>query len=192
MDELKGKPIPGKAPLFNRPNVEPKMSQTSDFIGTFTNEDKTKAVNLVLIEDVDDTAKKLSKDSLQSYADSIMNGGDDSRELMVGTVFNGDGAEDKARAEAKRIDEEYNPGPGASDEELLDAAENAVEGDMPEKKEPMKPMAPAPKMGENPNAKLGENFPRPSFGNFAKPAEKKPVAEDVGNEPMLNQLNRKV
>lgn len=128
MDEKKF-PIPPKSELkadeIESEEIEITEEPESGLIKTFSNDDNTKAVNLLVVETDEDGnfVARIGKDELREIADDILSGGEDTRGLQVGDVYDGDTAYADADEEAMRLVDEHGPDDvEASDEELASAA----------------------------------------------------------------------
>jgi len=131
MDEKKGFSIPPKKSLFDEgvESIEAEVTPVPDneFIKTFANEDGTKAVNLATVEtDMDGNfVAKLGFEELDDYSKGILDGEPDTRNLMVGSVFEGEEAEMDAKDEAMSLTDEFAPEDGADNEALAMAIKDA-------------------------------------------------------------------
>ena len=133
-EEMKGFPIPANKGMFDEGNVEieAKPMPQSDFIMSFANDDGTKAVILTSIEDLGDgTVERHGRPELETYAKTLMDTGDDPFGLLIGEVYEGEKAAADAEAEAFRLAEEFDPGEGATDEELIQAVADALADVLP-------------------------------------------------------------
>lgn len=127
-EENKGFAIPAKRPIFGEGDVdiEARPLPESDLFMAFENDAGDKAVILTAVETVgDEVLERHGRTELEGYAKALMNTGDDPMELQVGDIFEGESALADAEAEAFRLDEEFNPGEGAADEELAMAVDAA-------------------------------------------------------------------
>ena len=127
-EENKGFAIPARRPIFGEGDVdiEARPLPESDLFMAFENDVGDKAVILTAVETVgDEVLERHGRTELEGYAQALMNTGDDPMELQVGDIFEGESALADAEAEAFRLDEEFNPGEGATDEELAMAVDAA-------------------------------------------------------------------
>lgn len=127
-EENQGFAIPARRPMFGEGDVdiEARPLPESDLFMAFANDAGDKAVILTAVETVgDEVLERHGYTELENYAQALLNTGDDPMELQVGNVFEGENAQADAEAEALRLDEEFNPGEGASDEELAMAVDAA-------------------------------------------------------------------
>lgn len=127
-EENKGFAIPARRPIFGEGDVdiEARPLPESDLFMAFENDAGDKAVILTAVETVgDEVLERHGRTELEGYAQALMNTGDDPMELQVGDIFEGESALADAEAEAFRLDEEFNPGEGATDEELAMAVDAA-------------------------------------------------------------------
>ena len=127
-EENKGFAIPARRPIFGEGDVdiEARPLPESDLFMAFENDAGDKAVILTAVETVgDEVLERHGRTELEGYAQALMNTGDDPMELQVGDIFEGESALADAEAEAFRLDEEFNPGEGAADEELAMAVDAA-------------------------------------------------------------------
>ena len=127
-EENKGFAIPARRPIFGEGDVdiEARPLPESDLFMAFENDVGDKAVILTAVETVgDEVLERHGRTELEGYAQALMNTGDDPMELQVGDIFEGESALADAEAEAFRLDEEFNPGEGAADEELAMAVDAA-------------------------------------------------------------------
>ena len=130
MDENmdQGFPIPPSRPMFGEADVEieKKPLPESDFIMSFANETGDKAVVLTSVEVVDgEVMERHGRADLEGYAKDLLDGGEDELGLQVGDIYEGENAEEDARAEAFRLDDMFNPGEEATEEELVKAVDDA-------------------------------------------------------------------
>lgn len=190
-EENQGFAIPANRGLGDEGDlsVEVRPLPESDFFMTFANEAGDKAVILTPVESVgDEILERHGRTELEQYAQTLMETGDDPMELQIGTTYEGENAEADAKAEAFRLDEEFNPGEGASDEEVIAALDEAradVGGAEPEVEEPDEDI-PFPLNGPLGVDKTG-NEPAEDTGTEDETAE----LPDVEEEPMLDQLRKK-
>ena len=184
MDEDRvGFPIPSNKSVFDEGDVdiEARPMPQSDFIMSFANDDGTKAVILTSIEDLGDgTVERHGREELEQYAQALMDTGDDPFGLQIGDVFEGETAGADAEAEAFRLAEDFDPGEGATDEELI-AAVNDAAADATVVGAPMEDTFPVG-VEEAPDI----DVPDEDIGAEVEPVE--PVEEE--EEPMLKQLNK--
>lgn len=127
-EENKGFAIPARRPIFGEGDVdiEARPLPESDLFMAFENDAGDKAVILTAVETVgDEVLERHGRTELEGYAQALMNTGDDPMELQIGDIFEGESALADAEAEAFRLDEEFNPGEGAADEELAMAVDAA-------------------------------------------------------------------
>ena len=127
-EENKGFAIPARRPIFGEGDVdiEARPLPESDLFMAFENDAGDKAVILTAVETVgDEVLERHGRTELEGYAQALMNTGDDPMELQIGNIFEGESALADAEAEAFRLDEEFNPGEGAADEELAMAVDAA-------------------------------------------------------------------
>lgn len=127
-EENQGFAIPARRPMFGEGDVdiEARPLPESDLFMAFANDAGDKAVILTAVETVgDEVLERHGYTELENYAQALLNTGDDPMELQIGNVFEGENAQADAEAEALRLDEEFNPGEGASDEELAMAVDAA-------------------------------------------------------------------
>lgn len=127
-EENKGFAIPAKRPMFGEGDVdiEARPLPESDLFMAFQNDAGDKAVILTAVETVgDEVLERHGRTELEGYAQALMNTGDDPMELQIGNTFEGESALADAEAEAFRLDEEFNPGEGAADNELAMAVDAA-------------------------------------------------------------------
>ena len=130
MDETMntGFPIPPSRPMFGEGDVdiEKKPLPESDFIMSFANETGDKAVILTSVEVADgEILERYGRADLEGYANDLLDGGEDELGLQIGEIYEGESAEEDARAEAFRLDDMFNPGEEATNEELIKAVEDA-------------------------------------------------------------------
>lgn len=179
-EENKGFAIPSKRPMFDEGDVsiEARPLPQSDLFMVFANDEGNKAVILTPIESVgEDVLERHGRSELEGYAKTLFDGGDDPMDLQVGTMFEGDTAEADANAEAMRLDEEFNPGAEASDEELARAVDDAKSG------------AGAPESFPE-DMEAGEDVGDTELDSGAEIDEEEEAAPEIGgeDEPMLEQL----
>ena len=184
MDEEKqGFAIPAKKPMFGEGDVdiEARPLPESDLFMAFENDAGDKAVILTSVETVgDEVLERHGRTELQEYAKTLLDTGDDPMELQVGKVFEGESALADAEAEAFRLDEEFNPGEGASDAEVAMAVDGA-KGSSAGEEEANFPED----MG------AGEDVGGPELDlGLEAPEEEPEEAEEEGAEPMLEQLGQ--
>lgn len=191
-EENQGFAIPANKPMFDEGDVsiEARPLPESDFFMVFANDVGDKAIILTPVETLDgEIIERHGRPELEMYAQTVMDGGEDDMGLQIGTTFEGETAEADAKAEAYRLDEEYNPGEGASDEEVIAAIDNA--------------RADTTVAEENELATAEESFPELTGGLGSDEGLDIPAPEadeedtgleppDIENEPMLDQLKRRV
>ena len=180
-----GFPIPPSRPMFGEADIdiEKKPLPESDFIMSFANEAGDKAVVLTSVEIVDgDVLEKHGRAELEGYAQDLLDGGDDELGLQIGEIYEGENAAEDAKAEAFRLDDMFNPGEEATDEDLIAAvgdarADAGVEQDLDEG-------------GELPD--LGVLPPLPDEEEEASDEEMADEEEEIeeDEEPMLGQLKK--
>ena len=181
-EENKGFPIPAKKPMFDEGDVGIEVTPVSDsdLFMVFANDAGDKAVILTPIEAVgDEVLERHGREELKGYADTLFETGDDPMELQVGSVFEGENAEADAKAEAMRLDEQYNPGEGADDAALAMAVDDA-KADVGGAAEPTEPF---PEDMGGPE-EVGPTEP--------EPVEEAPEEMPEEEEPMLGQLKKKM
>lgn len=186
-EENQGFPIPANRPPFEEGDlgIEVTPLPESDLFMVFTNDDRDRAVILTPIETAGgEILERHGRPELEDYANTIFDTGDDPMELQVGGMFEGENAEADARAEAFRLDEEYNPGEDAPDEDLVTAVDMAKTnvGGGEEPTEPFPGGMEGPEEG---------NAPGPNVDLTAPLGVEEPT-EEVEEEPMLDQLKKKV
>ena len=185
MDEEKqGFAIPAKRPMFGEGDVdiEARPIPESDLFMAFENDAGDKAVVLTSVETVgDEVLDKYGRTELEGYAQSVLNTGDDPMELQIGGVFEGENALADAEAEAFRLDEEFNPGEGASDEQLAMAVDAAKGNAGAQEEETFPPE----------DMEGGEELGAPELESGAEAVEEPEVPIEEGAEPMLGQLMKK-
>ena len=182
-----GFPIPPSRPMFGEADVEieKKPLPESDFIMSFSNEAGDKAVVLTSVEVVDgDLLEKHGREELEGYAMDLLDGGEDEMGLQIGEIYEGENAEEDARAEAFRLDDMFNPGEEATDDELIAAVDDAradagVEQDMDEGGE-------LPDLGVMP---LPDEEQKEDDEELAD-EELEDEIEEEEEEPMLDQLKK--
>lgn len=186
-EENKGFAIPAKRPMFDEGDVSVEVQPLpeSDFFLAFANDAGDKAVILTSVETVgDEVLERHGRVELEGYAQALLNTGDDPMELQVGDIFEGENALADAEAEAFRLDEEFNPGEGASDEELAMAVDAAKANAGVEEAETF----PEDLGG-------GEDLGAPELGlGLENDEEESEEAEPLGDEetePMLGQLMKR-
>lgn len=183
-EENQGFAIPAKRPMFGEGDVdiEARPIPESDLFMAFENDTGDKAVVLTSVETVgDEVLERHGRTELEQYAQSVLNTGDDPMELQVGNIFEGETALADAEAEAFRLDEEFNPGEGASDEELAMAVD-AAKGNAGVQEEETFP--------EDMEAGEGVGGEELDLGAEAVEEPEPPVEE--GAEPMLEQFGQPV
>lgn len=100
--------------------------QNGDFIMSFANEAGDKAVVLTSVEVLNgEVLEQHTRGELEGYAQGLMEGEPDEMDLQIGDIYEGETAAADADAEATRLDDLYNPGEGATDEDLMAAVEEA-------------------------------------------------------------------
>lgn len=196
-EENQGFSIPANRPMFDEGDVsiEARPLPQSDFFMTFANEAGDKAVILTPIEAVgDEILERHGRTELESYAQTLMDTGDDPMELQIGKTYEGENALADADAEAFRLDEEFNPGEAASDEDIVSAVDAAradagagapISEEAPETEEPEEDI-PFPLNGPLGVDETG-NEPAEDAGEEDETEE----LPDVEEEPMLDQLRKK-
>ena len=183
-EENQGFAIPANRPLGEGDiGIEVTPVPESDLFMVFTNDTGDQAVILTPIESAGgEILERHGRPELEEYAATLFETGDDPMELQIGTIFEGETAEADAQAEATRLDEEFNPGEGATDEDLIsavDMARNDAGGAAPANPFPGD-MEGGEEIGaEGPNVDLTAPLGAP---------EELPPA---GEEPMLDQLRRR-
>ena len=191
-EENQGFAIPANKPMFDEGDVsiEARPLPESDMFMVFPNDIGDKAVILTPVETMgNEIIERHGRPELETYAQTIMDGGEDDMGLQIGNIFEGENAEADAKAEAFRLDDEYNPGEGASDEEIIAALDNARADTTVEE--------------ENELAAAEESFPELTGGLGSDEGINPPEPEtdeedmgeeplDIGNEPMLDQLKKRV
>ena len=187
-EENKGFAIPSNRSMFGEGDVsiEARPLPQSDVFMAFGNDAGDKAVLLTAVETVgDEVLERHGRTEMENYAKTLMDTGEDPMELQIGNTYEGENALADAEAEAFRLDEEFNPGEGASDGELamaVDAAKADVSGGA----------ASAPEEPPFPDEGVGadEALDVPDVGADDEAEDEEP--EDLGElegEPMLDQLN---
>ena len=196
-EENQGFSIPANRPMFDEGDVsiEARPLPQSDFFMTFANEAGDKAVILTRIEAVgDEILERHGRTELENYAQTLMDTGDDPMELQIGRTYEGENALADADAEAFRLDEEFNPGEAASDEDIVSAVDAAradagagapISEEAPENEEPEEDI-PFPLNGPLGVDETG-NEPAEDAGEEDETEE----LPDVEEEPMLDQLRKK-
>lgn len=196
-EENQGFSIPANRPMFDEGDVsiEARPLPQSDFFMTFANEAGDKAVILTPIEAVgDEILERHGRTELENYAQTLMDTGDDPMELQIGRTYEGENALADADAEAFRLDEEFNPGEAASDEDIVSAVDAAradagagapISEEAPENEEPEEDI-PFPLNGPLGVDETG-NEPAEDAGEEDETEE----LPDVEEEPMLDQLRKK-
>ena len=187
-EENQGFAIPANKPMFDDVGdvgIEITPVPESEYFMVFTNDARDKAVILTPIEDVGgEILEKHGRPELETYAETLMDTGDDPMELQIGTTYEGQDAEAEAKAEAMRLDEEYAPEEGASDEEII-AAVNAARADAGSA------ATEAPEEGVTFPEDMGgdEGLDLPELPTGGEGEEVEPV--DVEGEPILDQLKKR-
>ena len=182
-EENQGFAIPAKRPMFGEGDVdiEARPVPESDLFMAFQNDAGDKAVILTSVETVgDEVLERHGRTELEGYAQSVLNTGDDPMELQVGNIFEGESALADAEAEAFRLDEEFNPGEGAPDEELAMAVD-AAKGNAGMQEEETFPE----------DMEGGEELGAPELELGEEAVEEPEVPIEEGAEPMLGQLMKK-
>ena len=191
-EENQGFAIPANKPMFDVGDVdiEARPMPESDMFMVFANDVGDKAVILTPVETMgDEIIERHGRPELETYAQSIMDGGADDMDLQIGTTFEGETAEADANAEALRLDEEYNPGEGASDEDIIAALDSArADTTVAEENELSAAEETFPELTGELGADEGINPPEPPIG----PENSGEEPFDVENEPMLDQLKKRV
>jgi len=202
MDENKeAMPIPPKSNLFGDGDLSVKVAEApeSDFVMSFSNEAGDKAVVLTAIEVVGpDTIERHGRPELEDYAQHLMETGDDPFDLLIGEVFEGEDAAEKAAAEAIRLDEEFNPGE-VDDKELIVAVDRLHdEGPVKVAEVEVEELPGSPVEGPDRPAVPFEDMEAEDEEEEGLPVgpavgpEEEPVIEeiDVEEEPVLDQLRK--
>lgn len=191
-EENQGFAIPANKPMFGEGDVsvEARPLPESDLFMVFANDVGDKAVILTPVETLDgEILERHGQPELETYAQTIMDGGEDDMGLQIGDIFEGESAEADAKAEAFRLDEEYNPGEGASDEEIMAAIDNArADTTVAEENELAAEEETFPELAEESGENGGLNPPEPGIG--AENPGEEPL--DLENEPILNQLKKRI
>ena len=168
-----GFPIPASKPMFGGEEdigIEAKPLPEGETFRAFVNDEGDKAVVLATAEVNDgEVIERIPPADLEEYAEDLLDGGIDDRNLQIGTIYEGDGAEAEAKAEALRLEQDFKPA-DESDESLAEAIEKAQGGGSA--KEPFPEDEGAPEMG----AGLDE--------------EDEDLGEEAEEEPMLGQLKK--
>jgi hypothetical protein len=183
-EENQGFAIPARRPMFGEGDVDigARPLPESDLFMAFENDAGDKAVILTSVETVgDEVLERHGRTELEQYAQSVLNTGDDPMELQVGNIFEGETALADAEAEAFRLDEEFNPGEGAPDEELAMAVD-AAKGNAGVQEEETFP--------EDMEAGEGVGGEELGLGDEAVEEPELPVEE--GAEQMLEQFGQPV
>lgn len=189
-EENKGFPIPANREMFGDEGDTAEVTPVpnSDYFLAFANDAGDKAVIVTPIETIGgEIVERHGLTEMEEYAKTLMDTGDDPMELQIGSTFEGETAEADANAEAMRLDEEYAPGEGAADEDIIAALDDAR---------------------ANTGANIGpaeepeDDIPFPLNGPLGvdeagdEPAEDTDEentdeeSEDIENEPMLDQLKK--
>lgn len=131
-EEKKGFSIPPKKSIFDEPAVDSVEVEAMDmgateFVASFGNADGTKAVNVAAIETDDEGnfVATLDNAEMDEYAQGLMNGEADDRNLQVGDIYEGEKAMEDAMDDAEDLNEKFAPMPDASDEEKAKAINDA-------------------------------------------------------------------
>ena len=175
-EENQGFAIPAKRPMFGEGDVsiEARPLPESEFFMAFANEAGDKAVILTSVETVgDEVLERHGRAELEGYAQGILEGEPDDMGLQIGDIFNGETAEEDAKAEAFRLDEELNPGEGAPDDEVAMAVDAAK---------------------ANAGTEEESAFPEDMEGGEGLGAPELEAGTEIGEleeEPMLGQLKKK-
>ena len=183
-EENQGFAIPAKRPMFGEGDVdiEARPIPESDLFMAFENDAGDKAVVLTSVETVgDEVLERHGRTELEQYAQGVLNTGDDPMELQVGNIFEGETALADAEAEAFRLDEEFNPGEGASDEELAMAVD-AAKGNAGVQEEETFPE----------DMETGEGVGGEELDLGAEAVEEPEPSVGEGAEPMLAQFGQPV
>lgn len=171
MDEPmnQGFPIPSNKPMFGGEEAVEETPVGGTY-KAFANDAGDRAVVLATAEIADgEVVARLNDAELETYAQSLMDGGVDDRDLQIGEMYEGETAEADAEAEAIRLEREFSPADD-SDGALVAAIEDAKGG------------APAeePFPNDEGSDELGTELPE----------ENEEYGEEA-EEPMLGQLNKK-
>jgi len=184
-EENKGFPIPAKKPMFGEGDVDIEAIPLpeSDFFMAFANDAGDKAVILASVETAgDEVLERHGRTELDAYAKTLLDTGDDPMELQVGDIFEGENALADAEAEAFRLDEEFNPGEGASDAELAMAVD-AAKADAGTEEQATFPGG----------MEGGEDLGAPELDLGTEIGEEEPeIPEDTGAGQMLEQFGQPV
>lgn len=185
-EENQGFAIPANRPLGEGDvGIEVTPVPDSDLFMVFANEAGDKAVILTPIETAGgEILERHGRPELEEYANTLFDTGDDPMELQIGTTFEGETAEADAKVEANRLDEEFNPGEDAPDEDLISAVDMAKEdvGGA----EPVEPFPEDMEGGEE------GDVSEPNVDLTAPLGVEEEEEPDVEEEPMLDQLKKKV
>lgn len=190
-EENKGFAIPANKPMFGDEgdlSVEVTPLPESEYFMAFANEAGDKAVIVTPIETVGgEILERHGYPEMEEYAKTLMDTGDDPMELQIGTTYEGETAEADAKAEAYRLDEEYAPEEGASDEDIIAALDNARADTGAENapEEESEEEIPFPL-----NGPLGVDEAGNEQGEDAGEEDETEELPDVGEEPMLDQLKK--
>lgn len=180
-EENQGFAIPANTDV----GIEVTPLPESDLFMVFANEAGDKAVILTPIETAaGEILERHGRPELEEYANALFDTGDDPMDLQIGTTFEGETAEEDAKVEANRLDEEFNPGEDASDEDLITAVDMARED--AGGGEPAEPFPGDMEGGEEGGA------PEPNVDLTAPLGVGEEEEPDVEEEPMLDQLKKKV
>ena len=151
-------------------DMEMKPIPEGETFKAFVNDAGDKAVVLATAEVADgEVVERIPPADLEAYAQDLMDGGIDDRDLQIGEIYEGEGAEADAKAEALRLEQDFKP-VDESDEALATAIEDAKGGAPAEEPFPN---------DEGPD-ELG-----------AEIAEEDEELGEEAEEPMLGQLKKK-
>jgi len=175
-EENVGFPIPANGPEIG-------AETAGDFIVSFGNEAGDRAVVLTTVEVLgDEVLERHPVAELEGYAMDLLDGGEDTMDLMIGDIYEGENAAADADAEAMRLNDMYDPGADATDEDLVMAVNDAKADTGPEETFPED-------LGE------GEDLGASELDLGLEAPEEEPEiggpAGGVENEPMLGQLMKK-
>jgi len=170
-------PIPAGKPMFGGEedlDMEIKPLPEGETFKAFVNDAGDKAVVLATAEVEDgEVIERIPPEDLEMYAQDLMDGGIDDRDLQIGEMYEGETAEADAKAEALRLEQDFKPA-DESDAALATAIDDAK---------------------GNPGE--GEDFFPGGEATDEFGAEEPEVDEDLGEEveepeePMLDQLKKK-
>ena len=171
-----GFPIPATKPMFGGEEdlgIEMKPVPEGETFKAFVNDAGDEAVVLATAEVVDgEVIERIPPADLEEYAQDLLDGGIDDRDLQVGQMFEGENAEADAKAEALRLEQDFKP-EDESDEALATAIEDAK--GVPENGAPFQADEAPDELGaeiDEENAEADEEAEEPE-------------------EPMLGQLKKK-